>query len=197
MSSSIRITRSTDQLRIASPYSPDLPPRARNLSGRWDSANHVWVFPLAAEPQVRDLYLDVYGQWDDMPVDTVTLLCRATDEYYVRQGSVTLGGRVIATAFGRDSGARTAEGVIVVEGGFRSGGSTKNWCTVALKSTAFRLLDVPRAKAEALAAAPEWCDSVTIEETQAPPAVDRDVLIAERTRLAARIAEIDALLHQE
>jgi hypothetical protein len=199
--STIRIVRTTNQIQIASPYSPDLPKRARTLSGKWDSTKHVWFFPLAAEPQVRDLYMDVYGTWDDMPADTVTLRCTYHDDqdlsYYKQHESLTLGGRVIATAYGRDSGARTADGVIVIEGKFGSGGSVKNWCTMVRSGTTFRVLDVPRPKAEALVANPEWCSKIEIEQPEAPPAIDRDALIAERTRLAARLAEIDALLHQE
>jgi len=196
--STINITRTDTQISIVSPYSPDLPKRARSLSGRWDSAHRVWVFPRAAEPQVRDLYMDVYGTWDDMPQDTVTIRCAATDAHE-HTGSLTLGGRVIATAYGRDSGARTADGVIVVEGGFCSTGSVKNWYTSTKKvGVTFRVLDVPRAKAEALVANTEWCDSIEIEQPeQSAPAPNRDDLIAERTRLSARIAEIDALLHQE
>jgi hypothetical protein len=188
----LTISRTTDQIRVASPYSPDLPARARAISGRWDAAARVWAFPLAAEPQVRDLYLDVYGQWDDAPLDLVTIHCTSIEGASTLTESLTLGGRVIARAQGRDSGARTAEGVVVLAGGFTSGGSVKNWRTICRAGTEFRVLGVPLPKAQALVEDPEWCDAVIIEA--AAPTVDLNALRAERDRLTARITEIDALL---
>jgi len=194
----IKISRTTDSLRIASPYSPDLPAHARSLSGRWDRAAGEWVFPLGAEPQVRALYIDVYGEWDDQPRDTVTIRCTCDDGACQHTGPLTLGGRVIARAYGRDSGARTADGVIVLSGVFGSGGSMKNWTTRCRENTSFRVLDVPRSKAESLVEDPEWCDTVMIEDqSDYRQPINRDALIMERTKLAARIAEIDALLHQD
>jgi len=191
----ITINRTPTQIAIASPYSPDLPARARQLSGRWDRDAGRWIFPAAAEPQVADLYRDVYGEWDT-PTETVSLRCECGDGAEVTCESLCLGGRVIARAVGRDSGARTAAGVIVIAGGFRSGGSVKNWETVCRSGTIFRLIDVPVAKAAALVAAPEWCDSIEIEAADNGTAPDREALIEERTRISARLAEIDALLHQ-
>jgi hypothetical protein len=193
--STVRITRTDSQIKVASPYSPDLPARAKTISGRWDRDSAVWAFPIAAEQQVRDLYMDVYGEWDDVPTDTVTLICECDSGAGEYTGSLTLAGRVIARASGRDSGAKTADGVIVLSGGFTSGGSVKNWRTVCRDNTAFKVLNVPRAKADVLIDTPEWCSKIEIEAPATTPEINRDALIAERTRLAARIAEIDALLH--
>ena len=194
---SISIKRTPTQITIASPYSPDLPARARQLSGRWDRANGVWVFPLAAEPQVEGLYRDIYGSWD-LPTETVTLICTVQPGGAGEHNDgLSLHGRVIARASGRDSGARTAEGVVVLEGGFSSGGSAKNWRTCAGGGTRFRLLDVPREKANAMVTDPRWCSKIEIEAASQPIAPNREALIAERTILAARMAEIDALLHQD
>jgi len=55
---------------------------------------------------------------------------------------------------------------------------------------------IPVKKAQELIDNPEWCEKIEIIHTE-KTAVDRDVLIDERTRLAARITEIDAILHQE
>lgn len=192
----IKITRQNNQIRVASPYSPDLPPKARQISGRWDRSAGEWVFPAAAEEEVRALYLDVYGEWDDVIQDTVTLLCVSDDGAYEERGSLTLGGRVVARAYGRDSGAITADGIIVLEGEFTSGGSRANWRTMCEPGTKFKMLDVPRKKAIELVQDPDWCSKIEIIE-EAPKTIDRDALIAERKRLADRIAEIDAILQQD
>lgn len=191
---SILIRRTETHIYVSSPFSPDLPRRARELSGRWDRNEKEWIFPLQAENEVRALYMDVYGEFDT-PADTVTIRCTVgnTQVGSPTRESLSLGGRVIARAFGRDSGARTAQGVVVVSGGFDSGGSRQNWSTDARENTIFRVLDVPRPKAQRLVENPEWCDTVEIEE---PATIDREALIRERERLISRIAEIDSLLHQ-
>lgn len=190
----LKITRTDSLLKIFSPYSPALPYRARKLSGKWDGDSRRWIFPLDAEPQVRSLYLDVYGEWDDMPVDTVNLLCHVAHAHYEDRAPITLGGRVVAYASGRDSGACTEDGVILISGGFGSGGSRQYWTTTVRPGTIFRLLNVPRMKAEALIAFPEWCESITIETAKS--SIDREALIEERARLHARIVEINDLLNR-
>lgn len=188
--SKITITRDSLNIKVSSPFSPDLPKQAKNLSGRWDGSS--WVFPLEAEPQVKDLYVDIYGEWDNISVDYVNLICISRNDASEHCGSLTLGSRVIARAYGRDSGAKTAEGVIVIEGGFTSGGSVKNWATKSLPGTKFRLLNVPRIKAELLVSNPEWCEKIEIEECK--PVIDYESLKMERKKLMDRIDEIDKLI---
>lgn len=164
----IKIKRTDTQISVSSPFNVNLPKRARALSGNWNSAEHVWIYPRAAEPQVKDLYLDIYGEWDTQSTEYVNLRCTVgPDGASNLCESLTLGGRPIARAIGRDSGARTAEGVIVLAGKFDSGGSMKNWRTSVEGDTIFRLLNVPRTKAEELVKDPKWCSSIEIE----PPVV--------------------------
>jgi hypothetical protein len=188
----VKVYRNDLSIEVNSPYSPDLPSRAKLLSGKWDRENTAWSFPIAAEPQIKELYLDIYGEWDDMPIDTVNLMCVCSGAY-MEKCSLALGGRIIASATGRDSGARTAPGVIVLEGKFTSGGSVKNWRTICKEGTMFRLLNVPRAKALSLVANPEWCSSIEFEENTT---IDRNALTAERARLMARVTEIDTILNR-
>lgn len=190
--STIKITRTESTISVSTPYSPELPQRAKQLSGRWDREAAVWVFPIQAEPQVKALYMDVYGMWDSVESDTVTVVCRNDNEYSVTCDSIVLHGRVVARATGRDSGAKTADGIVLLSGKFRSGGSVKNWRTVCDEGTTFKILNVPRAKADQMVSGDSWC-KCSIEE---PTTVDRAALMAERERLLARIAEIDLLLNK-
>ena len=162
--SQLKINRTESAIRVQSPYSPDLPAAAKQLSGRWDRAESEWVFPLEIEAEVKSLYMNVYGEWDDQPQETVTLMCcnGNTDfKHSFEKSSITLGGRVIARAYGRDSGAKTANGVVLISGKFESGGSVKNWKTEATNVT-FKLLDVPVKKAQELIDNPEWCEKIEI-----------------------------------
>lgn len=191
---SVSIKRTATQLIVSSPYNADLPEQARNAGGKWVRALSAWVFDIAAEPQVATVYRNVYGQWDDV-IEEVSIACTCTNGASKICDSLKLAGRSIAYASGRDSGARTSDGVIVVSGGFTSGGSVKNWRTVARENTTFRVLHVPRPIAERLVSDPEWCDKIEIEQPIATEPINRELLISEREKLTARIAEIDALLN--
>lgn len=159
----ITIKRTEKIIKVKSPYSPELPKKARQISGVWDPGFRLWLFPIEAEPQVRRLYVSLYGEWDDLPEDTVNLICECNEYAEEDKGPLTLGGRIIASAYGRDSGAKTEQGVIVISGGFGSAGSMKHWVTYT-NSVKFKLIKVPRIKANELIKDPEWCDSIKIEK---------------------------------
>jgi hypothetical protein len=138
------------------------------------------------------MYRDVYGYWDGV-IDEVNLVVYCEASKSVTCDSFSLAGRSIARAFGRDSGAKTADGVIVLEGSFGSGGSVKNWTTRVSEGTVFRVLHVPRKKALELVANPEWW-TTKIEIESEKDKNDKSALLAERERLVARIAEIDRII---
>jgi len=161
----IGISREDKTLAVRSEYNSGLPARAKQLGGRWNKGRRAWEFDIRAEPQVRDLYLDIYGEWDDVATRDVTIRCTVGSEIVsADQSSLQLGGRVVARAYGRDSGASLGDGVLVESGSFYSSGSRKNWITAVKPGTVFRLFDVPERKARQLTQDPEWCDSVEIVE---------------------------------
>ena len=192
----ISITRSGYDISVASPFHPAFVSRAKELGGKWDAAAKVWTFDArdCDEDDVRALCRAVYGT--DGSSDTKLVDLRITFKSGARAGqrAVYVCGREIARAWGRDSGAKLGEGVKLVEGRITSGGSSKNWATVVDAGSVFIVRDVPEAKARAEA---EACntDEFSIEIlTSAPAAVDVSALQAEREKLVARMAEIDAIL---
>ena len=190
----ISITRSGSDISVGSPFHPAFVNRAKELGGKWDSTAKVWTFDARDEDDVRALCRAVYGT-DGSP-DTKLVDLRITFKSGARAGqrAVYVCGREIARAWGRDSGAKLGEGVKLVEGRITSGGSSKNWATVVDAGSVFIVRDVPEAKARAEA---EACntDEFSIEIlTSAPAAVDVSALQAEREKLVARMAEIDAIL---
>jgi len=191
----MKITRTDCKIIVSSSYNADLIPLAHAAGGKWNRDHAVWEYDIRAEQQVAEAYRTAYGYWDDV-VDTVVLRCTSDAEATIRTDSLKLGGRPIARASGRNSGARLCDGVIILNGGFSSGGSVKNWQTVCKAGTSFRLLDVPKPMAEKLVADPDWCSEIEIEPTEKPAEINRDALIEERTKLMTRITEIDAILHQ-
>lgn len=99
-------------------------------------------------------------------------------------------GKSIASAWGRDSGARVGDDVAFVEGRPESGGSFKNWRSVVPAGSVVVLHNVPQAALQM-----ELPEGVTAEVMQ-PATIDRDALQAERKHLLARLAEIDQLLRR-
>ena len=190
----ISITRSGSDISVASPFHPAFVSRAKELGGKWDAAAKVWTFDSRDEGDVRALCRAVYGT-DGSP-DTKLVDLRITFKSGARAGqrAVYVCGREIARAWGRDSGAKLGDGVKLVQGRITSGGSMKNWATVVDAGSIFIVRDVPEAKARAEA---EACntDEFSIEVLpSAPAAVDVSALQAEREKLVARLAEIDAIL---
>ncbi|MFF0095300.1 hypothetical protein ACFYSF_35960 [Streptomyces canus] len=95
-------------------------------------------------------------------------------------------GRLIATRFGRDEEPRLADGVILIEGGFERSAGSHNYIQLgppSLDGTVVEVRDVPRTVAVAR--------GLEIVSEDGP---HHEALRAERERLVARIAEIDAIL---
>lgn len=186
----IKITTAPDgRARVHTPYNADFVARIKTAGGRWDSAAKCWTVSADALDVVRAIMRDVYGM-DDNPVRE-TARVRLTFEARVYEccASVTILGHTIARAFGRDSGARVGDGVYYEVGKPGSGGSVKNWISVVEAGSVVVLAAVPTA----LLDREDLPDGVTAEIIQ-PATIDRAALVAERERLTARIAEIDALL---
>lgn len=174
---------SLDNGRIAlqSPYHPDIPSRAKNIGGRWNSTRKQWTFDARDESAVRDLAREIYGTDGSQAADLVTIRV-GVDRDADSSDTWFAYGRQIAHRRGRDEQVRLGEGVVIVEGGFpRSGGSVKYPQLRAESGTVLEIRDVPRTL-------------VVDGEEIVGETLDIEGLRAERERLAARIAEIDALL---
>lgn len=186
---SVEITIQGDKINVHSPYNPDFPHAAKRLGGRWVSASKAWVFDGRDEDRVRALCLEVYGDDGRGEAQLVTIRATYAADDYDSDLAFYVAGRQVARAFDRDGGARLGEGVIVLSGGFGSSGSRKNPNVTVSAGTVIEVRDVPIAAAKAAVERAE--PFVEIVEADA---IDRPALEAERSRLAARIVEIDALL---
>ena len=186
----INIETKNGKLTAYSPYNPDLPGPAKKLGGKWSPADKAWTFDPRDEARVRELYRSIYGTDGTVATgDLVTVKATVKEDWLEHTGGLFLYGRQVARATGRDSGARLADGVIVVQGkGFGSCGSMKNWKTIGSAGTVFELRDVPRAAVQNNGC-PSEVEAVVVER-----GIDRAALKAEKDALMARIAEIDSLL---
>lgn len=192
----ITIRTTSDQIQIESPYNSEFISRARDLGGRWSGS--AWAFDIRDEEAVRQLCLDVHGT-DGRKRDLVDIQITFHTNGSAEREAIQIGGRPIARAQGRDSGARLCDGVVLKSGGgFGSGGSRANWQTTVYEKSVIEVRDFPRSMIE-LINSDRWlhttldrsCEFDVVIVDRAP---NRDSLLAERDALVARLAEIDALL---
>lgn len=188
--SDYRITRNADKANIYTPYNKDFVARIKVMGGRWDGSKKCWTVNAEIIDDVRKAMRKIYGRDDTSNCETVSVQLTFGKTVYGPRESITLFGKTLASAFGRDSGARIGDDVIFLSGAPRSGGSVKNWDTVIDAGCVVKLINVPKAivNADALP------DGVEMEIINVAP--DRAALLAEKESLLARLAEIEKLLDQ-
>lgn len=189
----VEIQKVGDRVKTFTPYHPEFPGQAKKLGGRWDPGDKAWVFDGRDEDRVKELCREVYGT-DGTAQEQVTLRVEFLETHEEPRGAIFLAGRQLARATGRDSGAKLGDGVVVLEGGFTSGGSVKNWETVARQGTVVELRDVPMVAAEKAQADSDKYIRVHIVDIGE---FNRDALKAEGRKLLDRLREIEGLLGEK
>lgn len=200
----MKIEMNADRASVFTPYNADFVRRLKGGIGgaKWNPSEKCWTVPASSVDAVREIMMDVYGE-TDVPEAAAKLKLRvkATDILTEGRGPVTLFGKTVSSARGRDSGAFAGDGVCFVAGNPTSGGSVKNWTSVVPEGSEFILSDVPQSLYDRYLAQKEsgfdWGDNhANIEVEVVPCGVDVAALNAERARLMERLAEIDALLKE-
>ncbi len=145
-------------IAVKSPYHPELPVLAKQTGGKWDSSGNVWYFDRRIESRVKDLFLRVYHEWNEIenPVNLIVDVTRARAQstpnlnndfqswHGTGQASLWVGGRLIAERRGRDYSVKTGNGVILLTGGWpNSGGSVKNVSLATKEGTTVEIMDMP------------------------------------------------------
>ena len=191
----IKVTIKDGRASVFTPFSRDFVAAIKNVGGRkWDADDKCWTVPEESLPQVRQIMMDVYGE-TDLPgtCGSVTVKVTFKEEYYERRDDVIIFKKVIASARGRDSGARPGDDVTYLEGEPTSGGSMKNWESVVPAGAVVLLRHVPLSVWEQ----DKDSEYYTAEIVDEGKDVKRKELEEEKARLLARIAEIDKELAAE
>jgi len=190
MSIDYKITEASGQILIEAPHNPTFDEKIKRAGAQWDTDSKAWRMDAKEIETARKAMQLVYGR-DDQPCETVSVRVTAKNGWGVTRGPIVILGRVIASATGRDSGAKVEKDVTIERGGCDSAGTTANWETIIRRRTELVLHDVPkRLVAEN--------DNNDIEIEVLNPAIQKPLqikaLMAERERLLARLAEIDESL---
>lgn len=109
-----------------------------------------WVFNDADQPVIDKMLEKYFGILPDGATNQVTLKIEFLQCESERCSALEIAGRRIATAFGRDTGARLANDVVILSGKIASGGSAKNWETVARAGTVCLVRNFSKMLADAL-----------------------------------------------
>lgn len=188
----MKITVKEGKAYVETPYNKEFVSKIKQIGGaRWNASSRCWMVPEAEVDTVRTYMREVFGE-TDLPDDAerVTVEVTFLEETADWDGEIALFGRQICRAFGRDSGARVGEGVTLIDGKIGSGGSRANWTVWIGEGAKFRIRNLPR---KALSIESPY--KVEVREVQ-QGGIDREALIAERDKLQARLAEIEALLSE-
>lgn len=192
----ISIRTDADKAYISSPYNPDFVKGIHSIgSAKWHAATKEWQVPIDSLEDAKQVLRDVYGT-DGSENSEPKVTVKLTIDDNVDLGDIqsidnelvmTLFGREIMSARGRDSGVKVAEGV-TVKGNYKSGGSMKYPTIEFGKGTEIIVYNVPESLAKKAKV-----KHATVEIVSQPK-IDRQALLDEKERLLKRIAEIDKLL---
>lgn len=185
MCEKIRIENTGAWANIYTPYNKEFIREVKKIGGaKWNGKARCWSIPAYSVDKCREILLDVYG-YDDSPVETTTVRVRILEDMTEIKDSVKIFGKTVARAYGRDSGSKVGEDVVLVSGKIDSGGSIENWVSVIEKGSIVELHNVP-------VPAIKPSDKYEIIKED-----NKGELLKERDRLVARIAEIDMILKGE
>lgn len=112
-------------------YNTNLIKEAKRLGGRWDEEMNAWCFSNMVKKEIDDL--DAVFNSQLIAVEVTFKYCHG-----VKKQAIYLFGMKVASAFGRDTGVKLYD-VACIAGNFYSGGSRKNWETIAEAGTTVRM----------------------------------------------------------
>ena len=190
----INISRTDTHIVVKSIYNKEFVAKAHNLAGKYNDRDKSWSFDIRDEADVLEACYLCYGE-DGYRSNLCDVQISLPEGYFAYQDTINFYGRPIARAFGRDSGAKLFDGIKIVEGGFDSGGSMKNWTTRALKGTVIVLRDVSYPLVTSTTFDED--ENVHVEiisHTESGITADQADLVKEKAQLLARLAEINAVL---
>jgi len=138
------------KLVVDAPFCPSFVNAANRLNGDWSPTAKRWYFRPGLRPQVEASLLVNYGCDGVSDPGRVDVRIEALTAHVVDQQPVSIGPVLLATAWGRDTGAKPCDDVAILHGEPRSGGSVKNWKTVVPAGVVFQVSGVYRPLAERL-----------------------------------------------
>lgn len=161
-------------------------------SAKWNGS--AWILPEDYIDDARSIMKDIYGCDDQSVGETVDCEIEFLENYHEDKGAVVLFGKTLARAWGRDSGAKVGDDVILVEGSINSGGSVKNWDSRVFKGAKFIVKNIPKARFDKEKNEYQDVFGLEVKITLISEKIDKDALIEEKEQLERRLSEIENLI---
>lgn len=121
-------------------YNSLLTKSLKSLGGKWDPESDSWAIPAFSRDQVDNLEILYNGPMSAIEIE-------AKEYISCLHAPIEFAGYTIASATGRDSGARLDSHVSMIKGSVSSGGSIANWRTTMSEGTILRF-KIPKALLE-------------------------------------------------
>ncbi|MBP1637257.1 MAG: hypothetical protein H6Q18_46 [Bacteroidetes bacterium] len=192
MSQSITLEIIDDKVKVVSPYNEGFVNKCRNLRGTFKGG--AWWFDDSIIDYVREAMVKYFGTTGETPFETCSLVISDFSDSG-DCGPVTLFGRTIARAWGRDSGAKLGDDIIFVSGNYSSGGSVKNWRTYVSDATfEIQNFPIPSLELSEVKAAIEegWCTVKYSQKKRKREDIEADILVC-KAQLIALENELKAI----
>lgn len=181
------------KIAVYTPYDKKFVEAIKNIgSARWNG--EAWTVPIDYTDNVRGIMKDIYGRDDRSTGETVDCEIEFLQSYYVGKAAVVMFGKTIARAWGRDSGAKVGDDVMLIEGDINSGGSVKNWETRVYAGAKFIVKNVPKARFEKEKSEYQDEYGINTKITVVSKKIDKNALFEEKAKLEKRLAEIKELI---
>ena len=175
-------------IQVKTQFNPKFANAASKIGGKFDYSAKAWNFDDRNIDLVKSTLLDIFGT-DGCNQSVVDVEITVKQKIIGEQAPIYLGGRIIAQARGRDSGAKIGEGVVFIEKSPSSGGSVKNWLTKVDEGSIFKILDLYEGALKFL----DNDESIEYKIiSKKSPQNELQQLKAELARIEARIAELEA-----
>lgn len=190
----MKITVNGDVAYVQTPYNANFVNQIKSVGGsKWDKGTKSWIVPAddGTLLAVRQIMQEVYGETDNDTSPKFNVRLYVSNGIDATKCDVTVMGKCLSHAWGRDSGARCGDGVSYVKGKPESGGSVKNWHSRVPANSEIVLSGVP---VSIYSAEKDHLPSGVTCELISDDTFDRAALEAERERLLSRISEIDKIL---
>lgn len=147
----VKMTSGTINLKLDSPYHPDLPPKLRQLGGKWNADRRAWYLPADVEASLRQVCVEIFGI-DPLAAAPADLVNAEIDITGFASGEQTLYafGRSLLHRPGRDANVRPGDGVSILRGSFKPTGGSARYPALGAAGgeTVLLVRDVPRAALE-------------------------------------------------
>lgn len=138
----MKIIIENEKAKVFTPYNADFVKAIKKIGGsKWNGSS--WEVPVTSVEDVREIMMQVYGQTDISETSYYMIKLETTGEISELRKGITIFGRTIATAFGRDSRVRIGNDVSFLKGEPISEGSSKNWYTTVPKGCIISIHNVP------------------------------------------------------